>query len=231
MHTPIKIAIGVDSREIVAGVTAQNSILRRATGPVQFVPIALNTLGGIFNRDIPKLATTEFSFTRFLAPYLCGYEGWVIFMDGDVIVRDDISKLWDMRDDRYAVMCVKHDHRPKEETKFLGNTQTQYEKKNWSSVMMMNTARCKALTPDYVNTASGLDLHRFRWLESEDLIGGLPEEWNHLVGWSGGKLADQKLLHWTQGGPYFTAYKDTKWADIWREENAFANSVDERDAT
>ena len=103
-------------------------------------------------------------------------------MDCDMLVLDDIAKLWAFRDDKYAVMCVKHEHEPKEEKKFLGTTQTRYEKKNWSSVMLFNCAKCTALTVDYVNTASGLELHRFNWLGSDDLIGEIPHQWNLLVG-------------------------------------------------
>lgn len=221
----IRIAIGVDYRELIAYHTAASSIIRRSSVPVAFVPIALNTLSSIFDREIPATASTEFSFTRFLAPFLCGFDGWVIYMDCDVVVRSDIAELWNMRDDRYAVMCVKHDHRPVGDTKFLGKRQTIYEKKNWSSVMLMNCARCRQLTPDYVNNATGLDLHRFRWLDSESLIGEIPPEWNHLVGWSDGDLSNLKLLHWTEGGPYFHAYADTKWAGVWREEHDAATVV------
>ena len=83
---------------------------------------------------------------------------------------------WALRDDRYAVMCVKHDHNPTEDVKFLGEKQTRYQKKNWSSVMLFNCAQCKALTPDYVNTASGLELHQFKWLTSDEEIGALLRE-------------------------------------------------------
>lgn len=228
MQQTINIAIGVDSREFVAFQTVQSSIIRRASQPLNIIPIALNTLRSVFYREIPATASTEFSFTRFLAPYLCNYEGWVIFIDGDMVVLDDIAKLWNLRDDRYAIMCVKHDHRPTETTKFLGQQQTVYERKNWSSVMLMNCARCKNLTPEYVNTASGLDLHRFKWLEKDEDIGEIPPEWNHLVGWSDGNLEDQKLLHWTEGGPYFTSYANTKWADIWREEHVIATETIEK---
>lgn len=175
---------------------------------------------GVMNRELLPNQSTEFAISRFLAPYLAGYQGWAIFMDNDVVVRDDIKKLWDLRDERYAVMCVQHDHRPSNADKFLGEQQTTYEKKNWSSVMLLNCAKCKALTPDYVEQASGLELHRFHWLESDDLIGALPPEWNHLVETSEGELEDQKILHYTDGGPYYEAYKDCKWANVWLDEQA-----------
>lgn len=170
----IRIFIGYDPREAVAYHVLSHSIHARATAPVSIAPLKLGELTEVFWREPVSLQSTEFSFSRFLTPYLCDFEGWAIFMDCDMLVLDDIAKLWALRDDRYAVMCVKHNHVPKEERKFLGAVQTKYEKKNWSSVMLMNCAKCTALTPDFVNSASGLELHRFQWLESDDLIGEVP---------------------------------------------------------
>ena len=110
---------------------------------MSFVPFSLNNLGPLMWRDHNALQSTEFSFSRFLTPYLSGYEGWSIFMDCDMLVPRDIAELWALRDDRFAVMCVKHDHRPVETTKFLDTPQTAYGKKNWSSVMLFNNARCR----------------------------------------------------------------------------------------
>lgn len=224
----IRIAVGVDYREVSGYHVACHSILRRSSKPIAFLPIALNNLRGLMWRERNNLQSTEFSFSRFLAPYLCDYKGWVIFMDSDVVVIEDIAKLWDLRDDKYAVMCVKHDHRPPNTEKFLGAAQTQYERKNWSSVMLMNCAKCTALTPEYVNSASGLELHRFHWLESDGLIGSLPPAWNHLVTYSEGDLHTQCLLHYTEGGPYFKNYKDTKWADVWFAEKQDLETVIEK---
>jgi len=108
-------------------------------------------------------------------------------------------------------------HVPREDVKFLGHTQTKYEKKNWSSVMLMNCARCKALTPEYVNTASGLELHQFKWLESEELIGALPARWNHLVGYDAPR-ADAAVAHFTIGGPWFEDYAHSEYAPQWRAQ-------------
>ena len=224
----IKVCIGYDPREAVAYHVLAHSILSRSSMPVAFVPIALSTLKDEMWRERNPLQSTDFSFSRFLAPYLCGYEGWSIFMDSDVLCIDDIAKLWALRDDRYAVMCVQHDHRPKEETKFLGAVQTQYEKKNWSSVMLFNNARCKALTLDYVNEASGLELHRFKWLSGDDEIGALPQGWNHLVGYSDTAFEDIHMLHYTEGGPYFKDFKDTDYADLWFKEREAMNQVIEK---
>ena len=140
-------------------------------------------------------------------------------MDCDMLVLDDIANLWKLRDEEFAVQVVKHNHQPQETTKFLGTPQTSYEKKNWSSVMLFNCAKCTALTPEYVNTTSGLNLHRFNWLESNDLIGEVPHRWNHLVTYDASIPVDQvSNLHYTIGGPYFDDYKDTEYAKEWFNE-------------
>lgn len=215
----IKVFIGFDARETVAFHVLSQSIHSRASRPVQITPLMLSQLQNIFWRERNPLQSTDFSFSRFLTPYLCNFQGWSIFMDCDMLMLDDIANLWELRNDKYAVQVVKHTHNPKEDTKFLQQTQSKYEKKNWSSVMLFNNARCKALTPDYVNTASGLELHQFKWLDNEDLIGQLPQRWNHLVGYN--ENADNiSNLHFTIGGPYFSQYINTSFADKWHSEKA-----------
>jgi len=215
----IRIFIGYDPREAVAFHVLSHSIQARASEPVSIVPLMLDQLDGLMWRERHNLQSTDFSFSRFLVPHLCGYDGWALFMDCDMLVLDDMANLWKLRDEQFAVQCVKHDHKPAEETKFLNQPQTQYEKKNWSSVMLFNTAKCQALTPDYVNTASGLELHRFHWLGNDDLIGDIPNRWNHLVDYDPEKpVEDLSNLHYTTGGPYFEEYKDCGYADVWFEE-------------
>jgi hypothetical protein len=215
----IRVFIGYDPREAVACNVLTHSINRRASRPVAVAPLMLSQLGRLMWRERHPLQSTDFSFSRFLTPYLCGFEGWAVFMDCDMLVLDDIARLWDLRDDRYAVMCVHHNHVPEEETKFLGQAQTRFEKKNWSSVMLMNCAKCTALTPDYVNTASGLELHRFHWLDGDHLIGEIPHRWNHLVDYDPAVPAgDVSNLHYTTGGPYFDDYRDCGYADLWFAE-------------
>ena len=215
----IRIFIGYDPREAIAFNVLAHSIQRRASQPVAVAPVMLSQLGPLMWRERHPLQSTDFSFSRFLVPYLCGFEGWAMFMDCDMLMLDDIANLWALRDDRYAVMCVHHNHIPEEETKFLGQPQTRFEKKNWSSVMLLNCARCGALTPDYVNSASGLELHRFHWLESEDLVGEIPHRWNHLVDYDPAAPVDEiSNLHYTTGGPYFEDYKDCGYADLWEAE-------------
>lgn len=213
----IRVFIGFDPRETVAYNVLAHSIQARASEPVAITPLALSQLKNMLSRARDPLQSTEFSFSRFLTPCLSGYQGWSLFMDCDMLMLDDIARLWGLRDERYAVQVVKHDHKPRETTKFLGTTQTSYAKKNWSSVMLLNNAKCRRLTPDYVNTASGLELHQFKWLDSDDLIGALPHRWNYLVGYDapGG---DVSVAHYTIGGPYFPEYADCSLSDEWRAE-------------
>jgi len=213
----IRVFVGYDPREAVAFSVLAHSIHARASQPVSVTPLRLSELKGIYTRPRNELQSTDFSFSRFLTPWLCDYQGWEIFMDCDMIALDDIASLWRLADERFAVQVVKHHHVPKERTKFLGATQTRYEKKNWSSVMLMNCARCRALTPDYVNGATGLELHQFKWLGSDDLIGELPARWNHLVGYDAPR-PDAAIVHFTIGGPYFAEYRDCEYASEWRRE-------------
>ena len=213
----INVYIGYDPREAVAYSVLAHSIHARATQPVSTAPLMLSQLRGVLTRERHPLQSTDFSFSRFLTPHLADYAGWSLFMDCDMLVLEDIAQLWALRDDRYAVMVVKHDHVPRETQKFLGEPQTKYEKKNWSSVVLFNNARCRSLTPDYVNTASGLELHQFKWLADDGLIGALPDRWNHLVGYNPPR-PDAALVHYTLGGPYFDDYAQCEYSSQWRRE-------------
>jgi len=215
----IRVFIGFDPRETVAFHVLSQSIHARASEPVSITPIMLSQLKDLMTRERNPLQSTDFSFSRFLTPYLCDYEGWAVFMDCDMLVLKDMAELWALRDDDYAVQVVKHNHVPEEDTKFLGAPQTQYEKKNLSSVMLFNCQKCQTLTPEYVNTASGLDLHRFHWLDGDHLIGRLPHSWNHLVAYDQTVPISQVFnLHYTSGGPYYKEYQTTDYAEEWFSE-------------
>ncbi|MCA9632331.1 MAG: hypothetical protein KC766_31980 [Myxococcales bacterium] len=218
----VRIFIGYDPRESVAYHVLAHSLLRQASGPLSITPLSLTSVAHCFQRPRDARQSTDFAFSRFLVPYLCGYSGWALFMDCDMLARSDVRELWELRDDRFAVMVVKHDYTPRDATKFGGNVQTAYPRKNWSSVMLLNTARCRALEPSFVATASGLDLHRFNWLQ-DDEVGQLPTTWNHLVG----EYPDNphaKLVHFTLGGPYFAAYRGCEFSDLWFREWALAKT-------
>jgi len=210
----INVFIGYDSKEKVAFNTLAYSILRNSTKPVSITPIYLPNLRDDFVRERNNLSSTEFSFSRFMVPHLMNYKGWGVFMDCDQLMLGDIAELWRLRDDKYAVQLCKHNYTPKEDKKFLGQVQTKYDKKNWSSFMLMNCNKCHELTPDYVNSATGLQLHQFKWLESEELIGDLPLEWNWLVGEYEHK-DEVKNVHYTKGGPWFEEYRNCDYSQDW----------------
>lgn len=210
----IRIFIGYDEGEKIAFHVLAESIRKQSSEPISITPIDLNTLRNHFIRDKVSNQSTEFAFSRFMVPYLSNYEGWSIFMDCDMLLRTDINELWKLRDNDYAVMCVKHDYEPKQDVKFRGAKNEKFPKKNWSSLMLMNNAKCKLLTPEYVRTASGLELHQFKWLESERDIGAIPKTWNWLVGeYEYNPLANN--VHFTLGGPYFYDYVNCDYSKEW----------------
>ena len=215
----IRVFIGYDENESVAYHVLSHSILRHASQPVSITPLVKEHMKSFYVRERSLIESTDFSFTRFLVPYLSGYSGWSIFMDCDMLMTTDVAELWALRDEQYAVMCVKHDYVARDDVKFLGATQTKYEKKNWSSVMMFNNALCTSLTPDVVAKESGLFLHQYKWLASDDQIGALPTTWNYLVG-EMTMSTTPRLIHYTLGGPYFDSYRECEYAHLWFAERA-----------
>lgn len=213
----IRIFVGYTEGAGVLYDVLQHSIQRHSSQPVSIAPIMLRQLRGIHARPRDPKQSTDFSFSRFLVPHLCGFDGWAIYMDNDMLLRGDIALLWALRDPCFALMCVQHEHVAAETTKFLGQPQTAYAKKNWSSLMLFNCGECKALTPEYVERASGLDLHQFRWLGDDARIGDLPKAWNHLVGVDPPD-AEAKNVHFTLGGPYYEGYESVEFAAEWRAE-------------
>ena len=208
-----RVFIGHDPRETVAVSVLTESLQARATRPIQVAHIRQEQLADVFDRPPSPLQSTAFSFSRFLVPWLCDYQGWALFIDADMLCLADLAELWELRDGRYAVQVVKHEHRCRAGVKFQGMPQTPYARKNWSSVMLFNASRCRALTPALVNTATGLHLHQFGWLPDGE-IGELPPEWNVLVGVQA-VPANAKLLHYTLGGPWFADCRDMAEGDRW----------------
>jgi hypothetical protein len=214
----LSIYIGYDPRESIAFYTLAHSILRRSSVPISIAPLAQSQLKGIYRRQRGPTESTEFSLTRFLVPLLSEFRGWSLYMDCDMLCRVDIAGLAAeiARHGDKAVLLCKHEYAPKGERKFLDQVQTKYPRKNWSSLMLFNNERCRALTPDYVNSASGLELHRFAWIEDR-LIGGLELEWNWLVGEYPHNAA-ARIVHFTRGGPYFEPYRNSDYAEEWFAE-------------
>ena len=220
MLPSLQVFIGYDAREAVAYHVLAHSILRRASRPVTITPLVRAHLAGIHARPRGPLESTDFSLTRFLVPYLSGYRGLSIFMDCDMLCRVDLAEvLTEVVEQPFkSVYVVPHDYTPRTTTKFLGQPQTAYPRKNWSSFMVFDNKLCHALTPEYVDRASGLDLHRFAWMPTER-IGFLPLSWNWLVS-EYENNEEAKILHYTLGGPWFAEMADCDHAEEWRAERA-----------
>lgn len=212
----IPIYIGFDPREAVAYHVCCNSIIRQSSRPVSINPLALRNLG--FYAETHADGSNQFIYSRFLVPFLQEFRGWAIFLDGDMLVRDDVEKLWGLRDDSKAVMVVKHEYKTKMPEKYLGAKNEDYPRKNWSSVVLWNCGHGanRLLTPDFVQSATGAQLHRFSWIE-DHLIGNLPVEWNWLPDEFGANPA-AKLLHFTLGTPCFHEFATSPMADEWHRE-------------
>jgi len=222
MHPDIiKVFIGYDPVESIAWHTMAASIYRQSSRPVAIVPVNLANLKGIFNRPRDPKQSNEFSFSRFLVPYLCKYEGHGIFFDCDQMLRTDIAEIFTVMEEQpgKAVYVVKHTYEPRDDVKYLNTVQYKYPRKNWSSVVLWNCEHKKNnyLTPSVVNSADGLTLHRFKWLEDSD-IGELSIKWNWLVGEYDDPPNDIKNIHWTIGGPYFNEYSNSDFSQEWHEE-------------
>jgi hypothetical protein len=212
----IKVFIGFDKVESVAWHTMAHSILRQASRPVAIVPVNLANLRGIYTRERDAKQSNEFSFSRFLVPYLCDYQGFGVFFDCDMMLRTDINDIFGEvdKDPGKAVYVVKHDYEPRDEVKFLNTRQYKYPRKNWSSVVLWNCAHPanRVVTTEYVNHATAMDLHRFHWLK-DDEIGDLNIRWNWLVGEYAEPPADVKNVH-------FIEYQDVDFSDEWFKEAA-----------
>ena len=219
----MKVFVGYDTREDIAYQVCKHSIESKQSD-ASVRPLKQQELrdAGWYTRGIDKLASTEFTFTRFLIPELCNFKGWALFMDCDMILKTDIKELFDQADDQYAVMCVQHDYSPSATTKMDGQQQTVYPRKNWSSVMLFNCGHKsnQILTQDLVNNPeiTGAYLHRFSWLKDKE-VGELSPEWNWLVGhYKEPKDGTPKLIHYTEGGPWFENYRNCEYHQDWKDE-------------
>ena len=215
----LKIFIGYDPKEAVAFHVLSHSLLERSSKPISIVPINLRNLKNLYSRQHDQRQSNEFSFSRFLVPFLCNYEGFGVYMDCDMLALGDISTVLNDIDENHAVSVVKHDYESKVKVKYLGNQQYSYPRKNWSSFLVWNCAHPsnRAVDPKFVRDADAATLHRFLWLKDEE-IGGLSLNWNWLVGEYDKPSDDINVLHWTLGGPYFKEYLNTDFSDEWTTE-------------
>ena len=228
MDSRLKVYIGYDPKEDDAWNVCSFSILRHANVGVSTHPLKQNTLRelGLYTREPDKGASTEFSISRFLTPYLNANESWVVFVDCDFLFTVDIKNVLQDLDDSKAVYVVKHDYTPSKSVKMDGAAQSIYPRKNWSSFMVFNCAHpdVKSLTPNIVNSASPSYLHRFEWVADDSNIGELPLTWNFLEGEYEVPEKIPNAIHYTNGGPWFEDWQNVDFAEEWRVEKNLMGS-------
>lgn len=190
--------MGLDPRQPIAANVAAFSIERRASKPVSVTKLILEQL------PIKRRGLTAFTFTRYLAPYLCGYEGRALFVDADILCRADVYELLEIADQEAAVSVVVNK-----------DPKLAYER---PSVMLFDCAKCKSLTPEYIETGNPQTLE---WAGS---VGELPADFNHLVGYDAPN-PNAKIVHFTQGIPCFPETRDSEFADEWMAEHRMMNGT------
>ena len=188
---PLRVFIGVDKRQPLGYTVCQSSIARNASVPVAITPLLIDQL------PITRRGLTDFTFTRFLVPYLCGYEGVGVFLDADIIVRCDIAELFSLADEHHSVQVSRGPHR--------------FE---WPAVMLFNADRCRDLTPEYIETGEPFS---FDW----GTVGDIPPEYHHIVGYDAPRR-DAKVVHYTAGVPEFQEVGACEHASEWHREKRLA---------
>ena len=223
---PIPIFIGYDPREAIAFHVCANSIIRYASRPVAIIPLALNLFDDY--KETHTDGSNQFIYSRFLVPHLMNFRGHAIFIDGDMVVREDIVKLWDLRRLDLDVQVVMHNYKTRMTEKYLGAKNENYPRKNWSSVILWNCNSFpnRKLTPEFIQKSTGAELHRFTWLQDER-IGELPPEWNWLPD-EYGPNEDAKLLHYTLGAPCFHEFATTNHGSEWHRERMLTEYCQQR---
>ena len=222
LKLPLRCYVGYDSHEDIAFQVAKFSLEANASAHVHVIPLKRDELRsqGVYTRPPDPKQSTEFTYCRFFVPYLNNYKGWALFADDDFLWLGDVAELFEKADDRYAVMCVKHDYVPQVNQKLAGRKQEAYPRKNWSSMVLFNCGH-KAnskLDLTVINSKPGSFLHRFSWIEDDNLIGEIDFEWNFLVEWhTPSTTGHPKAIHYTEGGPWFPDYRDTDYATEWSE--------------
>lgn len=225
----VKIFVGYDSREDIAWQVCRHSLQRHSSAGLTVIPIRQDTVRelGLYTRPYDVGSSTEFSLTRFLTPYLAAQGGWVVFCDCDFLFTTDIKQVFDGLDPSKALYCVQHDYTPAHDVKMDGKRQTTYPRKNWSSFMVFNCDHpdVKALTPAVVNSASPAYLHRFEWIKDDNDIGALALDWNFLQGEYPKPERTPRVIHYTNGGPWFEEWRRVDYADLWlREQDLYQQS-------
>lgn len=218
----LKVFVGYDSREDIAWQVCRHSLLRQSGKDLPVIPLRQSVLRelGLYTRARDLGASTEFSLTRFLTPYLAAHNGWAIFCDCDFLFTTDVREALVGLDPAKALYCVQHDYTPAHRVKMDGKQQATYPRKNWSSFMIFNCDHpdVRALTPAVVNSASPAFLHRFEWIRDDAAIGALDLDWNFLDGEYPKPDKTPRAIHFTNGGPWFDQWQDCDHGDLWLQE-------------
>jgi len=196
--TPINVFIGFDSRQPLAFQVAAHSVWKTSGCSVSVTRLDLRHL------PVGRRGLTEFTYSRFLAPWLCAYKGMSVFLDSDVLVREDVVELLG-----YAMAYPKT-------PVFVVKGPRKFE---WASLMVFNNPLCQMLTPAYVENRR-LNPLAFPWAHT---VGELPKEWNHLVGYDVPN-PEAKLVHFTQGIPIWPETKECEFAAEWHAAAREMNS-------
>ena len=209
----ITIVVGYDQVESIAYHVFCQSVLEKASIPVSFVPLTRNSIRNYCEDHTD--GSNQFTYTRFLTPYLLNYQGWAIYADSDMVCMEDIAELWKLRDSTKAIQVVKHDYKTKFNSKYLSKKNENYPRKNWSSLILWNCEHIanRIITPLFVENKSGAYLHQFKWIH-DSYIGELPPEWNWLaIEYQPNYSAS--LIHYTLGLPCFDEYRESEMSDVW----------------
>ena len=211
----MKIYIGYDSKISIASKVCEHSLRHHSEDlDIELLKLTKLKKKKLYWRPY-KNQSTEFTYSRFLIPYLQNYKGWALYCDNDFLFLKDVKELMSLQNNSKAILCVKHEYKPKEKTKMGNKKQINFSKKNWSSLMLINCGHpsMKNLDLSTVSEASGRYLHQFQWLD-DDEIGSIPHSWNWLVNWYRTDKGDghPEALHFTEGGPWIV---DSEYKQTW----------------
>ena len=209
--------IGYDVTQRAAYEVCWQSLVDHGVDPACIHPLHTGDLRrlGVYWRPSDPKASTDFTYTRFLVPFLSGYSGLSLFCDSDFLWRcNPVEDLLFKYRDNATVSCVQHQLKAlPSDKKMDGKVQELYPRKNWSSMMVFDNERCTVLTPDMVSSANASTLHQMHWAEK---IGFIPMNYNHLVGYPGYSTTDVRGVHFTDGVPTMPGHEDDPFAEEWR---------------
>lgn len=193
----MRVFVGFDPRQPVAAQVLIHSIYARASKPVSITPLVLSQL------PITRRGLTDFTYSRFLVPYLCDFKDYAVFMDSDVLCLGDVQEM-------VATGLMEQIVSGEPASVWVVPHGMAFER---PSVMVFNNEECKALTPEFVQDSKN-PLFPLEWAKR---VGHLPKEWNHLVGYDPPN-PDAKVIHFTQGIPCWPETEASEFCKEWRAE-------------